>query len=109
MHPKARSNQKLRPLMIAAACLLATSCDALNTRRVGPGDAYWIERALDHHIGPKLEDRRFVLSYSEPIVVYLPDMVCVAFKLRKSAIGGESTICFDRNDETLKINYTDGM
>lgn len=90
--------------------LVVSSCDLINPRaEPGPEGARWIEKAIDLYAGPKEEDRRRALSHSEPIVVFLPESVCVAFKLRKSTIGGETTVCFARSDETLQFIHTEGQ
>ena len=46
-------------------------------------------------------------SYN-PVIVYLPEMTCVAMKPRKAFAGGEDTMCFDKDETGFLFYYRNG-
>lgn len=92
------------------SCGLTGSCSFANSiAPPGEDEKMLIDRALNVYVGPREEDQENILSMSTPVVVYLPDMECVAFKANKGTIGGEFTVCFNRADGSLALTYTEGM
>lgn len=69
----------------------------------------WVDRAIILQAGPSERDREALLQTVVPVVIYLPDLVCVAFKLKRSALGGEATVCFSKTDGSVEINHSEGQ
>lgn len=99
-----------RCVVMASTMLMATSCVSANGLRApSPNEQLWIERAIQVQVGPSEQGREALLEASIPVLVYLPDLICVAFKLRRSALGGETTVCFSRADDSVVINHAEGQ
>lgn len=69
----------------------------------------WVDRAIGLQVGSSERGREALLQASVPVVVYLPELVCVAFKLKRRALGGEITVCFSRADGSVVINHNEGQ
>ena len=97
-------------LIAGSFATLATSCSSPNEIRANsPEEQRLVDRAIQLQVGPTAQGRQALLGASRPVVVYLPEMVCVAFKLKRSALGGESTVCFSRADDSVVINHSEGQ
>jgi hypothetical protein len=68
----------------------------------------WIDLAVTEYIGTSGATPNYVLDTTEPVVVYLPNEVCVSFKLRRNTLGGETVICFEKESRTKSLIYTEG-
>lgn len=68
-----------------------------------------INKALDASVGPSKDGRATMMSMFTPVLVYLPDMTCVAFKANRGTIGGEFTACFKKEDGSLALTHTEGV
>jgi hypothetical protein len=97
-------------LEVAASVLPTASCGVFEPRpRYGPDERAWVDKALALYGGPDAASRKEVLSYTTPTVVYLPDLVCVAFKLKPNTLGGEFTACFSRDTGSVAFTHTEGQ
>jgi hypothetical protein len=66
-----------------------------------------VNKALDLYGHGKVT-REDLLKRYDPTVVYLPNMTCVAMKPRRPFVGGEDTMCFDKNERRFLFYFTNG-
>ena len=66
-----------------------------------------VNRALDLYGHGKVSRADLLRSYN-PVIVYLPEMTCVAMKPRKAFAGGEDTMCFDKDETRFLFYYRNG-
>lgn len=104
---KGRSTSRLS---VVPLLLLATACSMPGVmREASPDEQALIDRAVELQVGTEDAGRAALLGASIPVVVYLPDLVCVAFKVKRSALGGEQTVCFSRADGSVASNHVEGQ
>lgn len=73
-----------------------------------PSERELVERTIDDHFGTTEAGRRDAYRTMIPVVVYLPDMICVALKPDENTIGAEFTTCFSRSDHSIVISHREG-
>lgn len=97
-------------LIILASVFLTNSCCAFENRpKYSQDERVWVDKAIKLYGGPTGDTRKHLLSYTTPTVVYLPALVCVAFKLKPTAIGGEFTVCFSKAKGSVEFTHTEGQ
>jgi len=99
-------NRHLAGCSLALALLASCQKDPLAAYR--SVERPYVERAIDIYSGHGKIPREQVLRMVEPVVVYLPTMVCVGMNLRRNWAGGDRTICFDSKGKTV-VNYLNGQ
>lgn len=92
-----------------AIWLTAAYISANEIRGNSLNEQQWVDRAIELHAGPTERGREALLQAWVPVVVHLPELVCVAFKLKQSALGGEATVCFSKADGSVVINHSEGQ
>jgi len=98
-----------RILAILCASVAIAGCNSLDNKpNYTAEEQIWIDKALSLYSGDQAGGRERVLEYATPVVVYLKDYVCVAFKVNNSSIGGEFTACFYRADGSVYLTHTEG-
>lgn len=99
-----------RCFVATSVICLTTSCASSNEIRANSiREQQWVDSAIQLQAGSSERDRDLLLRVWVPVVVHLPDLVCVAFKLKRGALGGEATVCFSRADGSVAINHTEGQ
>ena len=99
-----------RCLAATSVIFLTASCASSNEIRANSiSEQQFVDRAIELQAGPSERGQETLLRVWVPVVVHLPDLVCVAFKLKQGAIGGEATVCFSRADGSVAINHTAGQ
>jgi len=97
-------------MMILSSCFLLTACKANDTLLpINDDEKVLIDKALDAYVGSNKDAREQVLSMFTPVLIYLPDMVCVGFKAKSHVIGGEFAACFAKSDNSLILTHNEGM
>ncbi len=89
--------------------LLASCCPQSATpASYSPSDEPWVTKAIEWGFGPGKDARREALKTTNPVVIYLPETVCVGLKLKPNSLGGESTVCFSRADGSIVTSHNEG-
>ncbi len=99
----------MRPIILASIFLTSSCCYFDDKPKYSPDEQIWVEKALKLYSGPNADTREHLLSYTTPVVVYLPELVCVAFKLKPTALGGEFTVCFSKAKGSVEFTHTEGQ
>lgn len=87
----------MKPLFIAMG-LLATACATQNgDKTYREAEEKYVSKAIYIYSGKGRISRSEIEKDVRPVVVYLPDMICVGLNLRPGHAGGDTTICFDKN------------
>lgn len=107
-------NRLINPWIALSTALLCfvflSSCSGSMRRSPIDGEEQsLINRSLDASVGTSKEGRKTMMSMFTPVVIYLPDVKCVAFKANKGTIGGEFTACFRKTDDSLAFTHTEGI
>jgi hypothetical protein len=96
-------------LVISTGVFLSSACSAFEPKpKYSPDEQAWVDKAIRLYGGQTEDARRHLLSYTTPTVIYLPTLVCVAFKLKPTAVGGEFTACFSKAKGTVEFTHTEG-
>jgi hypothetical protein len=105
MSPKGPSSFGIAVFM----ALALSSCQIMASDRSYTDEEWrWIDKALRVYIGDSGLTKEEILQEVNPVVVYLEESVCVALKLKRSSLGGETTVCFIRDSGALETLYTEG-
>ena len=97
-------------LAVSAVIILTSSCSGFDNKTKRSHDEQaWIDKAINLYAGPNDDSRKNLLSHTTPTVVYLPTLVCVAFKLKPTAVGGEFTVCFSKAKGSVEFTHTEGQ
>lgn len=86
---------------LAAACSYSTSTPSIRS-----ADQPYVNKALAIYSKGKVT-KEYLLQSVNPAVVYLPNMTCVGLNLRPGVLGGDTTMCFDKNGRQV-VYYVNG-
>ena len=98
-------------MLLTALCslgLIGACSDSMRMAPINENEKALINKALNASVGASRDGQATMMYMFTPVVVYLPDMDCVAFKANSGTIGGEFTACFRKDDGSLALTHTEG-
>ncbi|WP_373489291.1 hypothetical protein [Blastomonas sp.] len=71
-------------------------------------DQPYVDRALAFYSGNGKISLDQVLREVSPVVVHLPTMICVGLNLRVGTVGGDTTVCYSRENGKQILHFVNG-
>lgn len=105
----------MRSFVIAISTPIFFTCLAGCDPKLGNGDVLYhmsdqpfVDRALRLYSGNGRMPPAQVAREVTPVVVHLPTTTCVGLNLKQGMAGGDTTVCFAKNDGRLVLHYVNG-